>query len=193
MDNKQITQDFDENGSELDWSAIPLASQTLDADALSAIMNRLDHLLATLGSSTTNANSSKSKPVPDDGAGLVRRARPALPDPRLVRNLLKARQLRMRYLGADLFADPAWDMLLDLTASRAEHRRVSVTSLCIASGVPTTTALRWMKLLEQAGLIQRVEDDTDRRRAFVMLSDQGAVAMARFFEVVVKQFGTLID
>jgi len=193
MDNKQITQDFDENGSELDWSAIPLASQTLDADALSAIMNRLDHLLATLGSATTNANSPKSKPAVEDGAGPVRRARPALPDPRLVRNLLKARQLRMRYLGADLFADPAWDMLLDLTASRAEHRRVSVTSLCIASGVPTTTALRWMKLLEQAGLIQRVEDDTDRRRAFVMLSDQGAVAMARFFEVVVKQFGTLID
>jgi len=36
-------------------------------------------------------------------------------------------------------ADPAWDMLLDLTAARAESRAVSVSSLCIAAGVPTTT------------------------------------------------------
>lgn len=193
MADKQITQDFDENGSELDWSAIPLPSQARDADPLSTIMNRLDHLLATLGTAPTNGSSPKSKRTEDDGAGQDRRVRPALPDPRLVRNLLKARQLRMRYLGADLFADPAWDMLLDLTAARAEHRRVSVTSLCIASGVPTTTALRWMKLLEQSGLIQRMEDDTDRRRAFVMLSDQGAIAMARFFDLVVKQFSSLID
>lgn len=193
MADKQITQDFDENGSELDWSAIPLPSQASDADPLSAIMNRLDHLLATLGTAPTNGSSPKSKRTEDGRAGQGRRVRPALPDPRLVRNLLKARQLRMRYLGADLFADPAWDMLLDLTAARAEHRRVSVTSLCIASGVPTTTALRWMKLLEQAGLIQRMEDDTDRRRAFVMLSDQGAIAMARFFDLVVKQFSSLID
>jgi len=182
MDNKQITQDFDENGSELDWSAIPLASQTLDADALSAIMNRLDHLLATLGSATTNANSPKSKPAVEDGAGPVRRARPALPDPRLVRNLLKARQLRMRYLGADLFADPAWDMLLDLTAARVEGKQVSVTSLCIASCVPPTTAMRWIGQMIEAGLFRRVEDLSDRRRAFIELTDQSADAMARYFE-----------
>ncbi len=90
----------------------------------------------------------------------------------------------MRFFDQDLFADPAWDMLLDLTAARAEHLRVSVTSLCIASGVPTTTALRWIKLLEQAGLVKRIEDDTDRRRAFVTLTERGADAMARFFDEV---------
>jgi DNA-binding MarR family transcriptional regulator len=80
-----------------------------------------------------------------------------------------------------MFADPAWDMLLDLTAARAEHKRVSVTSLCIASGVPSTTALRWIALLTQAGLLERVEDDTDRRRAFVQLTDRASDAMARYF------------
>ena len=49
------------------------------------------------------------------------------------------RQLRARFFDGELFADPTWDMLLDLTAARVEHTRVSVTSLCIASGVPPTT------------------------------------------------------
>jgi DNA-binding MarR family transcriptional regulator len=74
-----------------------------------------------------------------------------------------------------------WDMLLDLTAARAEHKRVSVTSLCIASGVPPTTALRWISHMTDAGLLQRVEDDLDRRRVFVTLTDNAADGMARFF------------
>ncbi len=100
---------------------------------------------------------------------LVRTARPPLPDPRLIRRIIRQRQQRARFFDGDLFADPAWDMLLDLTAARAEHSRVSVTSLCIASGVPPTTALRWIGQMTEAGLLQRVEDETDRRRAFISL------------------------
>lgn len=112
---------------------------------------------------------------------LVRASRPPLPDPRLVRKIIRQRQLRGRFLEGDLFADPAWDMLLDLTAARVEHVRVSVTSLCIASGVPPTTALRWIGQMTDAGLLQRVDDETDRRRAFITLTDKAADAMARYF------------
>jgi hypothetical protein len=117
----------------------------------------------------------------DPGDRLVRTARPPLPDPRLVRRIVRQRQLRARFFDGDLFGDPAWDMLLDLTAARAEHSRVSVTSLCIASGVPPTTALRWIAQMTEAGLFQRVEDETDRRRAFIALTDRAADAMARYF------------
>ncbi len=117
----------------------------------------------------------------DDSERLVRAARPPLPDPRLVRRIIRQRQLRARFFDGDLFADPAWDMLLDLTAARVEHTRVSVTSLCIASGVPPTTALRWIGQMTEAGLFERVEDDTDRRRAFIALTDKAADAMARYF------------
>jgi len=124
----------------------------------------------------------------DEGSErLVRTARPPLPDPRLVRKIIRQRQLRARYFEGDLFADPAWDMLLDLTAARVEHVRVSVTSLCIASGVPPTTALRWIGQMTDAGLLQRVDDETDRRRAFITLSDKAADAMARYF----AELGTL--
>ena len=117
----------------------------------------------------------------DGSARLVRAARPALPDPRLVRRIIRQRQLRARFFDGDLFADPAWDMLLDLTAARAEHARVSVTSLCIASGVPPTTALRWIGQMTETGLLERVEDETDRRRAFITLTERAADALARYF------------
>ena len=117
----------------------------------------------------------------DGGERLVRATRPPLPDPRLVRRIIRQRQLRARFFDGELFADPAWDMLLDLTAARAEHSRVSVTSLCIASGVPPTTALRWIGQMSEAGLFQRVEDEADRRRAFIALTDKASDAMARYF------------
>lgn len=121
-------------------------------------------------------------PGEDDSADrLVRATRPALPDPRLVRRIIRQRQLRARFFDGDLFADPAWDMLLDLTAAQAEHSRVSVTSLCIASGVPPTTALRWIGQMSDAGLFQRVEDETDRRRAFITLTDKATGAISRYF------------
>jgi len=108
-------------------------------------------------------------------------ANPALPDARLVRGVIRQRQQRARFFDAALFADPAWDMLLDLAAARGEGNRVSVTSLCIASGVPCTTALRWIGQMTQSGLLRRIEDKADRRRAFIDLTDKAADAMARYF------------
>lgn len=142
------------------------------------------------------ANSGDGDGRGDDdsrgGGRLVRQVRPPLPDPRLLRRIIRQRQLRARFFEGDLFADPAWDMLLDLAAARAEHKRVSVTSLCIASGVPPTTALRWISQLTDAGLLQRVEDDTDRRRAFIALTDRAADAMARYFAELGSGAGRLV-
>jgi len=72
-------------------------------------------------------------------------------------------------------------MLLDLSAAHVEKAKVSVTSLCIASGVPPTTALRWIGQMTEGGLLKRVEDESDRRRAFITLSDKAVDAMASYF------------
>ena len=120
----------------------------------------------------------------DEGGRSNRTPRPPLPDPRLVRRIIRQRQLRARFFDGELFADPAWDMLLDLVAARVEHTRVSVTSLCIASGVPPTTALRWIGQMTEAGLLERVKDDSDRRRVFIGLTARATDAMARYFEEV---------
>lgn len=115
------------------------------------------------------------------GAREARAVRPSPPEPRLLRRIIRHRQLRSKYFDSNLFADPAWDMLLDLAAARQEERRVSVTSLCIASQVPPTTALRWINQMVEQGVFVRVGDIADRRRAFIRLSEASADAMARYF------------
>lgn len=106
---------------------------------------------------------------------------PGLPDARLVREIIHRRRARSRYFDSTLFSDPAWDMLLDLAAAETEHKQVSVTSLCIASGVPATTALRWIRQMTELGLFERVEDTQDRRRVFISLTAKSRRAMARYF------------
>lgn len=99
-----------------------------------------------------------------------------------VRAVLRARRLRDQLVASDLFADPAWDILLDLMAARLEGSQVSVSSLCIAAAVPPTTALRWIRQLTDRGLLVREADPDDGRRVFIALSDAGAGVVSRWFE-----------
>lgn len=92
--------------------------------------------------------------------------------------------MRAKCFPGELFADPAWDMLLDLAVAHGEHRRVSISSLCIASRVAPTTALRWIGKLTELGFIERSDDPIDRRRAFLSLSPMAVAAVARYFDAV---------
>lgn len=98
-----------------------------------------------------------------------------------IRQMLRQRRMRAQYLPAALFADPAWDMLLDLYAAQLERKPVSVSSLCIAAAVPTTTALRWIKAMTDAGLFVRKDDPRDGRRILIGLSEGAGEALARYF------------
>ena len=106
------------------------------------------------------------------------------PDPQRIRHLISVRRLRDRFFSADLFADPAWDILLDLAASRLEKRPVSVSSLCIAAAVPPTTALRWIRLMTDQGLLVRRADPQDARRMFVGLADGAFGQLCAWFALV---------
>lgn len=101
-----------------------------------------------------------------------------------IRRMLRQRRMREQYFPADLFADPAWDMLLDLYAARLERQPVSVSSLCIAAAVPATTALRWIKTMTDAGLFVREADPHDGRRIFIALAEGASDALARYFEAL---------
>jgi hypothetical protein len=98
-----------------------------------------------------------------------------------VRAVIRARRLRARYFPEELFADPAWDMLLDLLQAELSHLRVPVSSLCIAAAVPATTALRWLKTMVQEKLFVRRADPHDGRRVFVELAPETSMALRRYF------------
>lgn len=98
-----------------------------------------------------------------------------------IRSVIHARRLRGRYFSEELFADPAWDILLDLLYAEVRQTRVSVSSACLAADVPATTALRWLKTLEKRGLIIRRNDPHDGRRVFVELAPETSLALNQYF------------
>lgn len=110
------------------------------------------------------------------------------PDPltrseiRTLTSLVAARRERNRRFvnGAKLFCDPAWDMMIDLLDAGMRGRSVSITGACGASGVPPTTALRYVRLLEQEDLIERASDEDDGRRVFLSLTARGWAEMRAY-------------
>jgi CheY-like chemotaxis protein/DNA-binding MarR family transcriptional regulator len=107
---------------------------------------------------------------------------------RRLRALIKLRQMRTAHFQGDLFSDPCWDMLLDLMEARLNEKQISVSSLCIASGVPQTTALRRIEDLIAAELVSREDDPADRRRVFVCLTEECATRFGRYLDDISQLF-----
>ena len=109
--------------------------------------------------------------------------------PEAVRWVVKARRERARYLSNELFAEPAWDILLDLLSAELAQHRVAVSSLCIAAGVPATTGLRWISNMVDQGLLVRRPDAYDGRRVFIELVPEVSAALRQYFADVVEPRG----
>jgi len=142
---------------------------------LSDEVSRIAATLARLSTAPVAVEPELRKPVDGDVPDVSVEA---------VRSVIRARRLRSRFFAEDLFADPAWDMLLDLLQAEIAQLRVPVSSLCIAAAVPATTALRWLKSMTDKGLFVRRADPHDGRRVFVELSSNASMAMRRYFAEV---------
>jgi hypothetical protein len=101
-------------------------------------------------------------------------------DANRLRRMILTRRARERFFPSEMFADPQWDILLDLTLARLCKKQVMVSSAAIAASVPTTTALRCMKVMLDNRIIERVRDPIDRRRSYVQVSDDAFVRMIAF-------------
>src|SRR5687768_13422735 len=75
------------------------------------------------------------------------------PDSKVVRQILAMRRARAKFFEPDLFAEPAWDILLELYSADLRGSKISVSRACIGSNVPYTTALRCIRRLHDKGLI----------------------------------------
>lgn len=96
-------------------------------------------------------------------------------------SLYRHRRRRGRYLPEKIFAEPAWDILLDLYVNGVRGRPVSITSACIAGDIPATTGLRWLGVLEQEDLIEREVSKTDARVTLVRLTAGARQRLREFF------------
>ena len=150
-----------------------------NADRLRQLSDEVGRIAATLARLSTGPAPAPAHPF----------KMPSSPDApavslETVRGVIRARRLRARYFQEELFADPAWDMLLDLLQAEIAHLPVPVSSLCIAAAVPATTALRWLKTMVTQGLFVRRADPHDGRRVFVELSPGASQALRRYFAEV---------
>ncbi|QCB44120.1 transcriptional regulator [Sphingomonas sp. PAMC26645] len=104
----------------------------------------------------------------------------------MARRLYELRKVRDAMLGDALFSEPAWDILLDLFISEHEQRRLSVSAVCIGARAPSATALRYLTMLQDADLVERIRDARDGRRSHVQLTVLGRLRMTNLL-------GRLVD
>lgn len=145
-------------------------SKTIDNDGLAVPANAF--MFQEPGTFVASGES-----VADSGDGGDGRGGRDLALAAFAERLYQERRRRSRHFPAQFFAEPAWDILLDLFVNGVRNRAISITSACIAGGIPATTGLRWLGLLEKEGLLVRETSGDDARVTWVRLSDQGMNAM----------------
>lgn len=173
--------------------AVDLLCKPLDFDAYSTALRRAMRYLAARrvsadGASMSTFSQQLARLVSVlEGKALEPKLDGKLTDKEIsatLRTIIGARGLRSRFFPSELFADPAWDILLDLSRAKLENQQVSVSSVCIAASVPMSTALRWVRQMTDAGLLRRWTDPKDRRRDLIALTDATAAHMRDYLSSV---------
>lgn len=92
------------------------------------------------------------------------------------------RKDRRALLGSfGILGDPAWDMLLELYISDVSGARLYASVVGAEAGIPQSTALRWIAVLEKDGLVRRRDDVFDKRRQWVGLTPTARKTLDRHF------------
>lgn len=86
--------------------------------------------------------------------------------------ILDNRRKRSAIFGRQMFAEPAWEMILVLYIDD-RGRRHTQSSLAEVSGGSRSTGMRWIDYLLNQDLIVRDDHPTDKRRHIVQLSAKG--------------------
>jgi len=172
-----------ESGPQIPCENVP-EEKSLSA-RLTALSRELGHVAGLIRVRAPGADAgalaspeARAEPAPSDEGEQPTTATAAIPD--YIRGLLRDAVVRRTIGGGELFGDPAWEMLLDLLLAEFEGRKVSVTSACIASGAPMTTALRLVRRLVEQGILVRYPDESDRRREFLSLSHSVAETLSDY-------------
>ena len=109
-------------------------------------------------------------------------------DARTLRNaaakFYRMRRARDRLIPEELTGEPAWDILLALFAESPE--RLPMSSACFGSGVPQSTALRWVATLETRKLVKRRAHSRDDGLILLALTDEGTRVVERCITAMLR-------
>lgn len=105
----------------------------------------------------------------------------------LAYNEYNDRLLRSEHISSHFLGEPGWDIFLNFFIAKTSGRKISTTSACTASQIPVTTALRWLTIIEDEGLICKTTDTKDKRRTWVELTESGNESITAYFRVEGKK------
>ncbi len=127
---------------------------------LSQVQTKVDSVRQI--AATDQSDESNSKPEVINDAELVVRAE----------NLLKWSRLKAQFLnlGTGLFSDSCWDMCLDIYICDLKEEQITVSSVAHSSGIPMTTAMRYINVMSEEGLLEKTPNPSDNRMVFVSTS-----------------------
>lgn len=95
-----------------------------------------------------------------------------------------ARRVREKFFEKKIFGEPGWDMLLELYVGELGDEKISTSNLILSSSAPNSTALRWIKHLEDAGLVTKTSSHLDGRVQYQRITRTGFDNMTKYFESV---------
>lgn len=151
-------------------------------DSVVGLMKELTSRLLAVTEEFDGRLAALAKPVPEDADGalspvaLIGRAHA----------ILAERRMRRQHLPAELFHEPAWDMLLALFVANDNPQPMNIKALVAMADAPVTTSQRWIEHLYKLRLIDRVIDPADRRRVEISLSAVGREAISNYLQAVAK-------
>jgi hypothetical protein len=102
----------------------PARLSDVASDRNTARLRQLSDEVSRIASTLARISAEAPAPAPE----LQKPAEGDVPDVPVetIRTVIRARRLRTRFFADDLFADPAWDMLLDLLQAEIAQLRVPV-------------------------------------------------------------------
>jgi DNA repair protein RadC len=164
-----------------------LATRRLDHIGRALDIVLLDHIVVTAGGVHHIVNENVMNSI--DGTASFRLKSSEIAGRPLdqiilhnARKTIRRRLLRRQLIGAaELFGEPAWDMLLDLFIHECEGEQLSMFSMCAGSGIPVSSAMRLAQKLCDAEILRRCPDPSDRRRSIMTIDPDIAHRIRAYF------------
>lgn len=98
----------------------------------------------------------------------------------LAERIIHSRRTReAAFIGHRVFSDPAWDILLEVYICSARKRAVTVSDVAVSAEIASSSATRWVRALEDQGLLKRLSDVADKRRVLLGLTDIAKAMMEK--------------
>jgi DNA-binding response OmpR family regulator len=165
------------NANAVDLLSKPLSDAELARALRRAFLRRSQLVSIKLLTAFASAQSIDEREKDKEGVNAL----DASPDQKLIKLIRRAKAFRQRrneFLGNELFSDPAWDIILELTLAKLQGEPVPVSSACAAAAVPFTTAYRCIGNLVDHRMVRRWKDPLDNRRVLLELENDTHSAMS---------------